>query len=983
MSFGRTEENGKDIILFLDPSDDIAPEKKEEQEPQQAYNEETGEINWDCPCIAPMVKPPCGDTFKEAFSCFVYSKEEPKGLDCVEQFRAMQAYPSTFGNLDGSIKKNTGFIKKLKAGITSQTYPQIQKEMLGLKLEKYLEEIAASIAEASYKNTADLLSAVELISLLHQRFDGFSPTLIALVRKSLGPPPAPQPYSEQREKEEQQRLSKQKSSLRLLTELYLVGLADDGKQKGGLIPQVLHELLNTDRTQHANLSLASNFAKFYGEFFLEEQDLVPAPIRIACTQVLKSYFESRLKKLEKSADELSLSRNAQNDDKKELLERRKKNFDKLKQGAEILSQCLKLEMPELKEEEEESQMVIGIADGRNSRGDKDTGVWDDEETQAFYENLVDLSNVVPQAVLSNQSSKEETEDDDKVDVASKTEFDALTAKLLNALNRELIDQLAVEFAYMNAGVSRRQMTKFLFGVSKSRLELLPYYCRFMAILNPYMPDIAKFIVEQLDTKFHAQVKKKDTFLEERIKVVRYIGELVKFKLCPVIIPLRFLKVLLDDFQGLHIDLATTLLECCGRFLYQLQESHEKMSQLLEILIRKKTVQNMDQRHKIMIENAIYQVNPPEQPIIQQQERSPLELFLRKLLYKDLTRNKATVIQKTLRKIDWNNPETKQLITRLFCKIWKVKFSNIHLIAYLVGELAPYHPDFGVYIVDDVIESIRMGLETNVFSQNQQRVACAKYLAELYNYRMINSGVIFDTLYLLLRFGHDQGIPKQNTSPLMDAEDDYFRLRLVCTMLEGCGMCFKKGRNALYIFCKKKPMPMDVEFMINDTFDTLRPQMYRFPNYETAALELNNRNAQEATMQMDQESDDEPDPEPEVEEEPVVEQEPEKTVEQQETMDMDDFELEFAKVMNESMEGRKSERKTTMIDFSVPSKVKVAPNSAGEGLVAFTLGKVLALPETSSFARTTLSKQQAENEERSRLKALVLDYDERQSVKPIN
>ncbi|KAJ3214867.1 Oxidoreductase [Dinochytrium kinnereticum] len=57
---------------------------------KDAFDPETGEINWDCPCLGDMTKPPCGDAFKAAFSCFVYSKEEPKGIDCIEQFRAMQ-----------------------------------------------------------------------------------------------------------------------------------------------------------------------------------------------------------------------------------------------------------------------------------------------------------------------------------------------------------------------------------------------------------------------------------------------------------------------------------------------------------------------------------------------------------------------------------------------------------------------------------------------------------------------------------------------------------------------------------------------------------------------------------------------------------------------------------------------------------------------------------------------------------------------------
>jgi hypothetical protein len=54
-----------------------------------AFNPETGEINWDCPCLGGMADGPCGEDFKAAFSCFVYSTEEPKGMDCIEKFKSV------------------------------------------------------------------------------------------------------------------------------------------------------------------------------------------------------------------------------------------------------------------------------------------------------------------------------------------------------------------------------------------------------------------------------------------------------------------------------------------------------------------------------------------------------------------------------------------------------------------------------------------------------------------------------------------------------------------------------------------------------------------------------------------------------------------------------------------------------------------------------------------------------------------------------
>jgi intermembrane space import and assembly protein 40 len=65
---------------------------EEEAGQQGAFDPETGEINWDCPCLGGMAHGPCGDEFKAAFSCFVYSKEEPKGMDCIDKFQYVTSY---------------------------------------------------------------------------------------------------------------------------------------------------------------------------------------------------------------------------------------------------------------------------------------------------------------------------------------------------------------------------------------------------------------------------------------------------------------------------------------------------------------------------------------------------------------------------------------------------------------------------------------------------------------------------------------------------------------------------------------------------------------------------------------------------------------------------------------------------------------------------------------------------------------------------
>ncbi|KAK3848325.1 MAG: hypothetical protein J3R72DRAFT_428810 [Linnemannia gamsii] len=111
MSYTRQEE-GKDTLIFMEPSPSTTPDSpspttsssssSSPSSQSAAFNPETGEINWDCPCLGGMAQPPCGDAFKEAFSCFVYSTEEPKGIECVEKFKAMQdcfrAHPENYAD---------------------------------------------------------------------------------------------------------------------------------------------------------------------------------------------------------------------------------------------------------------------------------------------------------------------------------------------------------------------------------------------------------------------------------------------------------------------------------------------------------------------------------------------------------------------------------------------------------------------------------------------------------------------------------------------------------------------------------------------------------------------------------------------------------------------------------------------------------------------------------------------------------------------
>ncbi len=85
------------ILISFDPTGLILP---------------NGDINWNCPCLGGMASGPCGQQFKDAFSCFHYSKEEIKGSDCVENFQSMQEcmqkYPELYPQEDDNDSAPSG-----------------------------------------------------------------------------------------------------------------------------------------------------------------------------------------------------------------------------------------------------------------------------------------------------------------------------------------------------------------------------------------------------------------------------------------------------------------------------------------------------------------------------------------------------------------------------------------------------------------------------------------------------------------------------------------------------------------------------------------------------------------------------------------------------------------------------------------------------------------------------------------------------------
>lgn len=79
------------------------------------------------------------------------------------------------------------------------------------------------------------------------------------------------------------------------------------------------------------------------------------------------------------------------------------------------------------------------------------------------------------------------------------------------------------------------------------------------------------MVAHLEAEFAALQRSKDATprtLEPRVRNMRYVAELSKFRVFPHGAAFSMLKALLDDFSGHNIDAACAMVETAGRFFYR-------------------------------------------------------------------------------------------------------------------------------------------------------------------------------------------------------------------------------------------------------------------------------------------------------------------------------------------------------------------------------------------------------------------------------
>ncbi|KNE66571.1 hypothetical protein AMAG_11699 [Allomyces macrogynus ATCC 38327] len=903
-------------------------------------------------------------------------------------------------NLDANMKKNMTFFKKLRL-VTADNVATLLAELAKLKVDKYLAEITSALLENFTSGrklpVADLDAILAITCQLHRRFTaqftpGFVDALIGACALKPGgatapgttmTAPATAVSDATLEKAERERLAKNKPLLRVLTDLYLVGLLQpmagntipdslgDGSSTPTTIvakprgrdtraPQevaddkflaLIQELL-VDRT-HANLPLLATLVRFYAPVLFTEpadpppghtpdpaETLAPPVIQTKLSKAVNKYFDQLIKrltsdqralaKLQHKAREWAFERGTEApEDMRQRLDRDQRVFETLSTQAQILATYLDRQMPVFDAKgDEDAEQASGTSITLHKMERKlDSGLWDDDEDRAFYQDLPELELMLPPALLQTAKtlkaaaaavaaaglsmpvraaddgedagdqagdkasdaapatmdekppvSLETLEDDDDADQgksrldaeeddaqgddeeeedsSSASQLAALLSRLPHCDNPALIDQAAVEFCYYNTRKAQRRLARVLVDV-RQRGDMVALYARLLAILKRF--EIADLVIDELDRTFRRQIRTTRQLAgpaaldasNAKLVSARYLSELVKFRLAPAPVVFFNLKLLLENVTPSNVETLSHFLEGCGRFLLADPATNARMAEVLEWVTRIKK-RLTDTRLVLMVESAQAACQPrtPGSGAIKKKERSPEEEYIL-YLFTELTkpRVKYTIMQ--LRKFAWADEAIMDLMVKRFSKLKGVKFHQLEHVAAVLAGLCVYHPDLGIYVVDNLIEYIKSAMEARIrirgrssarnnYQENQMRTMKTAFLGHLYNAFVVDGNLIFAVLELLISF------------PFKDGPTEFFRIRLVAALLDVCGARLNKVRLdrflimfQLYIVCKN-PLPMDVEFVVQDLFETLRPKMKRMTYEEAveAAQELVGKQAKQ-------------------------------------------------------------------------------------------------------------------------------------------
>uniref|UniRef100_A0A182T7Y2 MIF4G domain-containing protein n=1 Tax=Anopheles maculatus TaxID=74869 RepID=A0A182T7Y2_9DIPT len=710
--------------------------------------------------------------------------------------------------------------------------PLLLQELSVLNLTKYMSEVSTALVVAKLKLN-DIDAVLKLCTHLHRNYSHFAPTLFKSWQKVL----MINPIGKLTEP------SKMRVDLCFYSELLSVGIFT--KKTGlPLLHACLLRLITRDKREHLYISVVLTFCKQYGTEFagilpiriseLAKKYGVALPVSPLFTpnrqcgvrKLLYSYYRSLVKHLQSEYKCLQLAKESWRQPLSVHLESTAENqklqmsYERLHASVRSLAIMLGLAMLLL---EEQNKPASGRVLQNNI-----LNPYRNNDTRSFYVDLPDLSQYLPDndedkrqrvrkvsdamdfwdgdqhlGILFKSSSSEEivhgvnVEDDEDIpnSIDNSDYFERFMLHLSNCGNREMIDNAAVDFLLnLNTKSTRKHLVKALCAVQCIRIDSLPMFARFVAIVNSISPNVGDQLCQMLkkDCKYH--LRKKDQInIQTKLKLVRYIGELVNFGIYKKEDALNCLQHLQQNGKHDNVEIACALLDVCGVYLYNSHETRMQLDALLEQMMRLKQNTTMPDRHVQLVENVYCNiVKQPESLAVSKKTLPVMHSYIQHLIFKELNGSNVDQIVQRMRRLNWDNKETFAYAVHCLSQAYNVRFNLIASLANMLYVLMLYQEKAVVRVIDTVLEDIRMGMDTHDINLARRQVAMVKYLGELYTFRLVESDTFINTLYTIISFGVILQDHDGTCLSMLDPPGSLLRLKLALVLLNTSGKYFYAG-----------------------------------------------------------------------------------------------------------------------------------------------------------------------------------------------
>ncbi|CAA9987527.1 conserved Plasmodium protein, unknown function [Plasmodium knowlesi strain H] len=431
---------------------------------------------------------------------------------------------------------------------------------------------------------------------------------------------------------------------------------------------------------------------------------------------------------------------------------------------------------------------------KDGSGDDSICFWANEEEKAFYTKFPNYSNI-------NISLNEEEEDANAANVTSvgnasnaadpsniangsnptdsgnpdnctgleatgrkdpKKGFQKYLEKLLHMNSeKELQDHVMTFLLNYNTKRKRKLVANNITHINQVVLNLIPFYCRYVAIINVYRKDMAVTIVEEVKRITEKLIKEKLPCQNKKNKCIKYICELAKFKLLDITYILDVLHLLSENFTSDHAELCLYILENCSLLLINNAKTHIRFINLLQKIKKMKSSKNLSTSFDLLFEECYIKIEQECDPKKKNLKKNKIKSkyskenlkkknFLKKLLFDDIEKISVEEISTHMRKFNWDDVFFTSLLRKYIFKfLMYMSIYQISNLASLLFYIAMHRPYFVTQIIDELYERIVHIIERNDFKKFSLLIQYAHLFSELFVYRMLSSSSVLDMLYFLV------------------------------------------------------------------------------------------------------------------------------------------------------------------------------------------------------------------------------------------